>query len=129
MHPSSFVIVAEGEAHPRREFILSREASEWLMASRFWDRFNRVHGTGFGHYEEDLLPAGLVQQLRAALDVELQRVEETAQPVLRFRYGWNEKKQELYCSVGGEELREELEALRGFVREAERLQAGVHCRL
>ena len=129
MHPTYFLFLVENEASPARDLALSGEASEWLVSSGFWDRFNEGYGTFFGQYEEEQLPVNLALVMADKLRSEVDSLETISCSTLRFRYGWDVQKNEMHCSVEIDALRKEIGQLIEFLNEASASNSDVYCQL
>jgi hypothetical protein len=129
MHPSYFLILNTQEDDPKREFVLSPGVSEWLFSSRFWDDLNQEHETLFSQYEEEVLPVTLIPKILTRLRSIVTDLSQQSDLKTRFRYGWNEKKDELICVVGNDEMIGELSKLITFIEEASGLESDVYCQL
>lgn len=128
MHPSYFQIV-EINAVEQKDLTLSGEVSEWLVCTHFWDQMNERYGTFFGQYEEECLPENLTNDVAKCLRTLIGQIEITADQAVRFRYGWNEKKEDLECSIEIATLKRELENLSHFFDEAAVKKADVYCQI
>jgi hypothetical protein len=129
MHPSYFLILCASDDNSKRELALPAEVSEWLFFNRFWDEFNQKYQTFFGQYEEENLPPNLTATAAELLSTLIFKLSEESQPEFRFRYGWNAKKEELYCVVRKDMLVEQISKLASFMKEAAMLGCEVYCQL
>lgn len=129
MHDSIFFLLHEGSDEPLRSFALSAEASEWLFSEYFWEGINESHGTFFGHYEEECVSSKLAIFVAKALMSKIESMRLLSGGAIRFRYGWNEQKEELFCSVESGQLKTELNQLADFFAVAEESKMVVCCQL
>jgi hypothetical protein len=129
MHASNFLAIAEGDSEAKRELTLSREVSEWLFSQRFWDQVNDVHGTFFGQYEEECVSGQLAKDIASLLRAKVGEPDLLGQDVVRFRYGWNEQKEELFCSVASNSIRTEILRLADLLATAAADELVIYCQL
>ena len=129
MHPSYFLILSTQDDDPKKELVLSPEVSEWLFSSRFWDNLNQEHDTIFSQYEEEILPVTLMPNILKRLRSIITDLSQQSGLKTRFRYGWNEKKDELICVVGNDKIVGELSKLITFIEEASGFESDVYCQL
>ncbi|MBB3262198.1 hypothetical protein F4827_007053 [Paraburkholderia bannensis] len=69
-------------------FVLDGIASEWLFASGFWTRINRLMGTMYDQYEEDEAAPANLDQIAAQMCCEIRELEAREEEMIRFRCGW-----------------------------------------
>ncbi|MBB6249454.1 hypothetical protein [Rhodanobacter sp. A1T4] len=129
MHPSHFLILGAQESNLKRELSLSREASEWLFSKHFWGGLNQKYQTIFSQYEEDTLDHNLTNIVAESLQLLISELDDEVEAEVRFRYGWNEKKESLYCVLSRKTLIEEISGLENLMVEASKLNSDVYCQL
>lgn len=129
MHPSYFLVLNTQEDDTKREFELLAEVSEWLFSRRFWEEFNQKHEVLFAQYEEEVLPKSLLTEMLEKVRSLVTDLSQQPELKTRFRYGWNENKEELICVVGNNEIIGELSKLILFIEEASALKSDVYCQL
>lgn len=129
MNPSYFLLLNTQEDESSRELVLSAEVSEWLFSIRFWDEFNQEFGTLFAQYEEEVLPVSLTDEMLEKLKSLVAGLRKQSGQKIRFRYGWNEKKEELYCEVANNGLADELSKLILFFEKISALNSDIYCQL
>jgi hypothetical protein len=99
MHPSYFLILSENEDESKQELVLSASTSEWLFNCNFWLNFNAKYETSFAQYEEERLSLTLVKSMIDSLTILRENLLTNNNQTIRFIYGWNEKKEPLYCEI------------------------------
>lgn len=123
------MIFNDSEVIPWQEISLSAEVSEWLFFIRFWDEFNKKFETFFGQYEEEYLPKNLAVTMVKSLTSLIIDYQGKLDEEIKFRYGWNEKKEELYCVVSTKKVAEEISSLIKLMENASTLNSDVYCQL
>lgn len=118
MHAASLFLLDNDQQLTSEKFLLSEEVSEWLINIGFWDHFNDVHGTFFGHYEEWILSIDLLPTMRNYFFELVENVKFLDVKTITFQYGWDDKKEALYCSADVESILIEIERVCFFINKA-----------
>ncbi|GLZ16841.1 hypothetical protein Bpla01_03710 [Burkholderia plantarii] len=63
-------------------------ASEWLFASGFWTRVNRLMGTMYDQYEEDEASPATLEQIASRMRCQIRELEMGDEEMIRFTCGW-----------------------------------------
>ncbi len=129
MHPSYFLNLGMPEDDPARELELPPEVSEWLFFTNYWSHLNQVGETSFAQYEEEVLASQLIPIAIEALQKIKKALSATPTHDMQFVYGWNERREELFCTIHTSLLLEKVVCLEEFFLVALSMQANIYCQL
>ncbi|GLR13667.1 hypothetical protein GCM10007907_24570 [Chitinimonas prasina] len=129
MHPSYFLNVGMSENDPARELKLPPEVSEWLFFTNYWAHLNQVGEASFAQYEEEVLTSQLIPSAIEALERIKGTLSATPTHDIQFVYGWNERREEIFCTISTSLLLEKVVCLEEFFLAALHMQADIYCQL
>ena len=114
MKSNSF-IQAIGVPDDQNVFYLSKELSEWLFASKFWENFNLENGTIFDQYEEDEIFPDIVEKISISIEKKINELLDSNENVIEFVYAWTSSGSPLVIKVNRDDLVVEMRKLNGYL--------------
>ncbi|WP_055324808.1 hypothetical protein [Ralstonia solanacearum] len=117
------------ETDSERELVLSAEVSEWLFYTRFWEYISEACGTSFAQYEEEVLSRNSIPVALDALDKIKGGLSANPVQEVKFLYGWNDRREELFYTIKCEDILLEIVRLEGYFLDALTMSADVYCQL
>lgn len=129
MHPSYFLILESSDESRENELALSAEASEWLFYNKFWDKINSKYEKDFAQYEDETVPAEFTDDMVKSIEELRNNLNKAADDAVTFRYGWNEKKEELMCHISRKVVDNDLGNLSSLFKKAADKKLAVYCQL
>ncbi|NRR31474.1 hypothetical protein HSX11_14950 [Oxalobacteraceae bacterium] len=129
MHPSYFLILSSVDEELKIELTISGETSEWLCHIKFWDEINEKFKTQFAHYEEDCLQGFMIGDTVALLRASISEFLDDFDIDVKFRYGWTQNKEELFCLVKSGAIVDDVNLLIELLEKADLMSSDVYCQL
>jgi hypothetical protein len=129
MHPSYFMILESVEESCENELTLSGETSEWLFHKKFWEKVSSKFQKDFAQYEEEVFPGEFANGLAELIDCIMHSLKKEGADIVRFRYGWNQNREELISLVDPRAIIDELTNLIRLFRRAGDKRLDVYCQL
>lgn len=128
MHKSCFLNLGMPENDPARELELPADVSEWLFFTNYWSHLDQISGNSYDQYEEEILANQLIPAAIEALQ-EIKTTLVAATHDINFVYGWNERREALFCTISPSILFEKVVCLEAFFMAALKMKADIYCLL